>query len=70
MATKAKLFQYAAILHPTDEEEKLGVKSKLILDIKTILGKDDKSVAMKAITELDSQYHDKLDQVEIVVSGF
>lgn len=65
-----KLFSYAIIWHPTKEQEKEGVKSKILKDPEWILEKTDKLVGMRAIREIPEEYADQLDQVEIAVAPF
>lgn len=68
--TNPKLFQTAVLFHPTEEQAKKGDKSKIIVELKTILEKDEKTAAMKANFEIPEEYRDKLDQVEVVVVNF
>lgn len=67
---KLKLFQIAILFHPTEKEEKEGLKTEIIVPLKTILEKDEKTAAMKANFEIPEKYRDTLDQVEVLVVNF
>ncbi len=67
---KAKLFQYAVILHPTGEEEKKGGKSQIILDLKTMLASDEKTAVLLVGRQIPEEYLSKLDQIEIAIRPF
>ncbi len=67
---KSKLFTYALIWHPTDEEAKNGKKSVIIKDPTHFLAKDEKTASLQVAMEIPAEYKDKLDQVEIVLSSF
>ena len=69
--SKQKLFQYAVLWHPTEKQSKEeNAKSKLIVDLKTILANDQNSVNMTAAMEIPSDYKTQLDQIEIAVRPF
>jgi hypothetical protein len=68
---KQTLFQYAILWHPTEKQFKDdGAKSKVLVDLKTILAVDQSSVSMQAAMEIPVEYKDQLDQVEIVLRPF
>ena len=67
---KLKLFQTAILFHPNEEELKNGVNTKMVKEPTFVLAKDDKSAAMKANLEIPAEYHEKLDQIEILVVNF
>lgn len=67
---KSKLFQYAIIWHPTHEQEKGGTRSKVLKPIQTILALDEKSVAIIASRDIDNEYLEQLDQIEIAIRPF
>lgn len=68
---KSKLYQYAVLWHPTEKQVKEeGAKSKLVVDIQTILASDSQSVMMTAAMSIPTEYKDQLDQVEIAVRPF
>ena len=69
--SKSKLFQYAAIWHPTEKQIKEdGAKSKLIVEMQTILANDQQAVTMTAAMSIPAEYKDQLDQIEIAVRPF
>lgn len=70
MMAKQKLFQTAVLLHPTEEEAKKGVKSQIIVDLKTILATDEKTAAMTANFSIPEEHRDKLEQIEVLVVNF
>lgn len=67
---KLKLFQTAILFHPNEEESKKGENSKLVGKPEFILAKDEKSAAMKANLSIPEEYHEKLDQIEVIVVNF
>lgn len=68
--TKAKLFQYAIIWHPTEKEVKDGLKSKIISDLKTVLAVDQNAASMVAAMSIPNEYRDSLDQIDIAIRPF
>lgn len=69
--SNSRLFQYAVIWHPTEKQKKDdGAKSKLIVELTTILAADQQSVMMNAAMNISSEYKDQLDQIEIAVRPF
>ncbi len=69
--TKQKLFQYAVLWHPTEKQMKDdGLKSKVIVELYTILANDEKSVGMSCAMQIPTEYKDQLDQIEIAVRPF
>ncbi len=68
---KSKLFQYAILWHPTEKQEKEeSVKSKVIVEPKTILSADQNGAAMAAAMEIPTEYKTQLDQIEVVLRPF
>ncbi|HYD92473.1 MAG TPA: hypothetical protein VEA37_13430 [Flavobacterium sp.] len=69
--TKARLFQYAIIWHPTEKQVKdESLKSKVLVELKTILAVDQNAVSMAAAMEIPADKKSELDQIEIVVRPF
>ncbi len=67
----SKLFQYAILWHPTEKQVKdEGGKSKVLVELETILAKDQESAAMAAAMEIPSDNKSELDQIEIVLRPF
>ena len=67
---KSSMFQYAALWHPNKKQEEEGMKSKLIVEIKTILCVDQKEAGLRAVMEIPAEYKDQLDQVELLIRPF
>ena len=60
----SKLFQYAILWHPTEKQIKdEDLKSKVLVELKTILSADQNSAAM-------AEKKTELDQIEIVLRPF
>ena len=68
--TESRLFQYAVIFNPTEEEAKNGQKAKVLVEPATILAKDDQQAYILAARKVPEDYVDKLDQVSIAVRPF
>ena len=69
--SKSRLFQYAVLWHPTEKQLKEeGLKSKLLVDMTTVLAADQQSVTMSAAMAIPTEYKDQLDQIEIAVRPF
>ena len=69
--TKAKLFQYSILWHPTEKQEKEdGLKSKMIIEPKIILALDQNSASMTAVMDIPQEYRNQLDQVEVALRPF
>jgi hypothetical protein len=68
---KGQLFQYAVLWHPNkkqDEEE--GLKTKVVVDVTTVLCNDQKEATMRAAMSIPAEYREQLDQVELFVRPF
>jgi hypothetical protein len=66
-----RLFQYAILWHPTEKQKKdEGLKSKVLIEPKTILTNDEKGAAMSAAMQIPSEHKDNLDQIDIVIRPF
>jgi len=69
--TKQQLFQYVILWHPTDKQEKEeGLKSKVIVELSTILSVSQHSASMAAAMNIPVNYKEQLDQVEVAVRPF
>ncbi len=67
----SKLFQYAILWHPTEKQVKdEGMKSKVLIEPKTILSIDQNGAAMAAAMEIPTEKKNELDQIEIVLRPF
>lgn len=68
---KSKLFQYAILWHPTEKQIKEeGLKSKVLVEPKTILAIDQNSASMSAAMEIPIDKKGELDQIEIALRPF
>lgn len=70
MHEKAKLFQYAVIWHPTEEQAKDGQKSKIVIEPATALAKNEPVASMEVIRKIPTEYADQLDQLDIAIRPF
>lgn len=68
-----KLFQYAVVFHKYETTES-GTKkykdSELIVEPKVMLAETEKEVIFKATREIDEEYAQAPDNVEILVRNF
>lgn len=67
---RARIFQYAVLLHPTDEQYDKGVRSKMIVEPTLILSTDQNSANMAAVMAIPSEYKEQLDQIEVALRPF
>ena len=68
---KSKVFQYMVLWHPTEKQVKEeSLKSKVIVELTTLLSKDQNSAQMSAAMQIPAEYKEMLDQVEVVVRPF
>lgn len=69
--TKQKLFQFAILWHPSDkQEEDEGLKSKVLVEPKTVMAIDAQGALMAAAMEIPAEYKTQLDQIEIAMRPF
>ena len=68
MSTESKLFQYAIIWNPSEEDKK--DKPKVLKDITTILAQDEQKAFILASREIPKEYLEDLDNIQIVVRAF
>lgn len=69
--SKARLYQYAILWHPTEKQaEDDGKKSLLITPPATVLAESEGAAAMAAARAIPDSYADQLDQVEIALRPF
>lgn len=66
-----QLFQYAVIFNPSEKQVKEeGLESNLIVELQTVLAKDQDEATMRAAMAIPQAYKDKLSQIQIVVRPF
>lgn len=66
----SKLYQYAVIWNPTEEQAKSGEKAKVLVEPATLLAKDDQQAYILAARKVPDDYLEQLDQVQIAVRPF
>ncbi len=66
--TEAKLFQYAIIWNPSEEDKES--KPKILKEVTTILATDEKKAFILASREIPKDYLEELDNIQIVVRAF
>lgn len=65
-----KLFQYAIMWLPNEQQKKDGQKEKLIKDITSIMANDDKAANILAAKQIPDEYDNQLDQIQIALRPF
>jgi hypothetical protein len=65
-----KLFQFAVLLHPTDDEKKAGGVSRLVVDVQTVLAHDQNGAVIQAGRAIPPEHMDKLEHLEVAVRPF
>lgn len=65
-----KIFEYAVVLHPTDDDRKAGVVSRLLIDVKRVLARDQAAAFILASRDIPEEYLGSLDRVEVAVRPF
>lgn len=65
-----KIYEFAALFNPDDDEKKDGKKAEIIVKPTTILANDEKEAMLKAARAIPEDFVDKLDKVEIAVRPF
>lgn len=72
--THQRLFEYVIIHHPrrvkVDEEAGNLKRSILLKDVTRVMAADEKEVGIIAAREIDPEYLDRLDTVEIGIRPF
>ncbi len=65
-----KVFQYIVIWHPAEEQKKNGQKDVIVVDVHTVLAKDQTSAMLIAAKNIPEDYMDSPEQLEVVVRPF
>jgi hypothetical protein len=66
-----KLYQFAALFHPSDDERKEEKKKdEIVVALKTVLAPNDQAAALMCGREIPQEYMDKLHQIEVLVRPF
>lgn len=66
--TESKLFQFAIIWNPSEEDK--TNKAKVLVEPKCILASDEQKAFIIASREIPKEYLEDLDNVQIVVRAF
>ncbi len=65
------LYQYAVLLHPTQSDQKKGVRAEVIVPPSDfMLARNDQEVVMKATREIPSEIMEHADRLEVAVRPF
>ena len=65
-----KIYQYAVMLHPTEDERKAGKSSQIIVDVQTVAAHNDNAAVVLAGRAIPEQFLTCLDRVEVAVRPF
>lgn len=66
-----KLFQYAVLWNPTQDQEKDGQKTKIIVPpSEWIMAKDEKAVGFLATKKVPDEFNEQADQIQIIIRPF
>jgi len=65
-----KVFEFVILKHPTQEEAKNGVASKMIGGVTTVLAKDESGAAMLAGRAIPEEELPFIDRLEVAVRPF
>lgn len=65
-----KLFEYAVFYQPSEEEEKTGIKPKILIKPETILATEEKNALIIVSRNIPEAYLDRLNNVKVVLRPF
>jgi hypothetical protein len=65
-----KIYQYAVIWHPDEEQTKEGKKSEIIISPEFLLANDERSALITLSRSIPEKYLDQLDHLEIAIRPF
>jgi hypothetical protein len=65
-----KLFQFAILWHPTEQQRKDGQLDKILVDVGSFLQKDQNTALLAIARLIPEEYANQLEQVEIVIRPF
>lgn len=65
-----KLFQFAILWHPTEQQRKDGQTDKILVDVGSFLQKDQNTALLAVARLIPEEYASQLDQVEIAIRPF
>lgn len=71
---QSKLFEFAIVYHERTtkamEEKGERAQSKVVVDPKRFLARDDKEALLVAARDIPVEYIDRLDQIEVLIRPF
>lgn len=65
-----KIYQYAVIFHPTDDEKEKGVKDEIIVPLTECLAADNNTAIILAGRAIPEKHLSHLEQLEVAVRPF
>lgn len=65
-----KIYQFAALLLPTDNEKEDGKQAELIVPVTTVVAANDNAATVLAGRAIPEAYLDRLDRVQVAVRPF
>ena len=65
-----KIYQYAVMLHPTEDDKKAGKTSLIIVPVTTVIAQNDQAAILLAGRAIPEEYLDKLDRSEVAIRPF
>lgn len=69
---KKKVYQYMVVLHENEmvDGKEVYKDSKVIIDLKTVMAKNEKELVFKVTREIPDEYAQDPDNVEIIIRNF
>lgn len=68
---KSKIYEIAVLWHPTEDQfDEQKLRSKFVVEIQTILAKDESEATMKAFMAIPMENKGDLEQLEVIVRLF
>lgn len=69
---KKKVFQYMVVLHENEmvDGKEVYKDSKVVIDLKTVMAKNEKELVFKVTREIPEEYATDPDNVEIIIRNF
>lgn len=68
--TTASLYQYAVIWHPTEAQAEDGGKSRIVVDLTTILAPSKETAALLAARAIPEVEMNDVNQLEVILRPF
>ena len=67
---KTRIFEFAILLHPTEDEEKAGAVTQMLVEPTTVLAADVDAANILAARKIPDAHLERLDRIEIAVRPF